>query len=235
MKGTEIVAKVEASLTGENTIRHNLCDLLIPTGKKNRCSKCEANRKSLLVMLKRHNSATTSSDPSSHTNYRYLTTPLLNERCSNLHKNYIASQRQVTKLKAQIEKLSTDGGVVVSSDLNDDLKDIMKQNFSDIAKQYPEKSFQKMFWDQHAKTSACQDARGFRWHPAMIRWCLYLRHLSGKAYETLRCSGILNLPSQRTLRDYTHYIPETIGFSPKVDEMLMDTMKVKYKKPIASC
>ena len=40
-------------------------------------------------------------------------------------------------------------------------------------------------------------------------------------YETLRQSGVLKLPSQRTLRDYTHYIPATTGFSAKVDEMLM--------------
>lgn len=62
----------------------------------------------------------------------------------------------------------------------------------------------------------------------LYRWCLYLRHLSGKAYETLRQSGVLKLPSQRTLRDYTHYIPATTGFSAEVDKMLMDTMKVYY-------
>ena len=37
----------------------------------------------------------------------------------------------------------------------------------------------------------------------MIRWCLYLRHQSNKAYDALRETGIA-LPSQRTLRDYTH-------------------------------
>lgn len=33
--------------------------------------------------------------------------------------------------------------------------------------------------------------------------------------------GVLSLPSQRTLRDYTHYIKSTCGFSDDIDEDLM--------------
>lgn len=56
----------------------------------------------------------------------------------------------------------------------------------------------------------------------VYRWCLYLRHLSSSAYETLRSSGGLKLPSQRTLRDYTHYTQAATGFSSAVDKQLMD-------------
>ena len=49
---------------------------------------------------------------------------------------------------------------------------------------------------QHLK-----DARLMGWHPLIIKWCLYLRHLSGKAYETTRSSGCIKLLSQRTLRE----------------------------------
>lgn len=41
----------------------------------------------------------------------------------------------------------------------------------------------------------------------------YLRHISGKGYEFLHESGCLNLPSSRTLRDYTYYNQTTIRFS----------------------
>ena len=61
-----------------------------------------------------------------------------------------------------------------------------------------------------------------KWHPLMIRWCLYLRHLSGSAYETLRESGVIRLPSQRTLRDYTYYTTAFTGFSADVDKQLME-------------
>lgn len=62
-----------------------------------------------------------------------------------------------------------------------------------------------------------------KWHPLVIKWSLYLRHLSGKAYdEVLQKTGCIKLPSQRTLRDYTHYIPLTIGFSAEIDQELYD-------------
>ena len=47
----------------------------------------------------------------------------------------------------------------------------------------------------------------------MIRWCLYLRHLSSSAYELISGSGVISLPSQRTLRDYTYYTTAAAGFS----------------------
>ena len=61
-----------------------------------------------------------------------------------------------------------------------------------------------------------------RWHPLMIKWTLYLRHLSGKAYDTIRDTGCIALPSQHTLRDYTHFIESSTGFSADVDKYLME-------------
>ena len=56
------------------------------------------------------------------------------------------------------------------------------------------------------------------WHPLIIKWCLYLQHLSGKK----AISGCIKLPSQRTLRDYTHYIKSQVGFSGDVDQAIVD-------------
>ena len=60
-----------------------------------------------------------------------------------------------------------------------------------------------------------------------FRWCLYLRHLSSSAYEVLRNSGVLVLPSQRTLRDYTYYTESAPGFSLDVDTEIMDTASIQ--------
>lgn len=65
-----------------------------------------------------------------------------------------------------------------------------------------------------------------RWHPLMLRWCLYIRYRSSGAYEAIRKSGVLKLPSQRTLRDYTHHTEANPGFSAKVDSMLMKAAEV---------
>ncbi len=94
-------------------------------------------------------------------------------------------------------------------------------------------SFQELFWQQQ-KEAACRDKRGMRWHPAMIKWCLFLRHQSSQAYETLRQSGCLLLPllpSQRTLCDYTNCVDSSAGFSTAVDYQLMQAAKISSCKP----
>ena len=71
-----------------------------------------------------------------------------------------------------------------------------------------------------------KDARSMRWDPLMIRWCLYLRHLSSSSYDMLRESGVIKLPSQRTLRDYTYYTKAKAGFSCEVDHQLIVAAKI---------
>ena len=48
---------------------------------------------------------------------------------------------------------------------------------------------------------------------ASVIWC--------GEYELLRKSGCIQLPSQRTLRDYTHYFNNTPRFSVEIDQLLM--------------
>ena len=69
----------------------------------------------------------------------------------------------------------------------------------------------------------------------MIKWALYLHHLSGKAYEILRASGCLVLPSQRTLRDYTYFVSSTVGFSDDVDKQLMDVSELSKLQDFQRC
>ena len=76
------------------------------------------------------------------------------------------------------------------------------------------------------KAASCKNAKGIRWHPLFIRWCLFLRHQSSGAYETLRESDVVPLPSQRTLRDYTYYVKAHVGFSNDVDRQLMEAASV---------
>ena len=59
----------------------------------------------------------------------------------------------------------------------------------------------------------------------MIRFCLHLQHKSSGAYEVLRDSGVIKLPSQCTFRDYTHYAIAQVGFSSEVDKMLIQALK----------
>ena len=62
------------------------------------------------------------------------------------------------------------------------------------------------------------DSRGMRWHPIVIKWCLLIRQKSSQAYDVLRDSGFINLPSPRTLFDYSHYLKSSLGLNKDVIE-----------------
>ena len=62
-------------------------------------------------------------------------------------------------------------------------------------------------------------------HSLAHRWCLNLKLLSSAAYHSLRSSGFLTLPCERTLRDYTHLFKADTGFQSCVDEMLTKEVK----------
>ena len=69
----------------------------------------------------------------------------------------------------------------------------------------------------------------------MTRWCLYLRHGSSGAYETLCSSGILKLPSQHTLRDYTYFVKGAPGLSKEVEMLLMEAARVDCCEEYEKC
>ena len=70
------------------------------------------------------------------------------------------------------------------------------------------------------------DSSQMRWHPQVIRWCLHLRLVSGGGYRLLPESGLMRLPSERTLRDYTHYVPPQTGFQNGVPGQLAREAKL---------
>ena len=119
----------------------------------------------------------------------------------------------------KIEEVTAKNGVSLDDGMSDDLKTIIIEEEKGVLEQYPKDSFLHLFW-QHQKEALSKNPKGMRWHPMMIRWCLYLRHQSNKAYDVLRESGIA-LPSQRTLRDYTHCCKAATGFSKDVDQQLV--------------
>ena len=121
----------------------------------------------------------------------------------------------------------------MDEELHNGLQRIMSTENLKVAKSFPPNSFQQLFWQQQHEAALKSNAKGMRWHPMIIRWCLYLRHRSSGAYDTLRESGCLKLPSQRTLRDYTYHVKAKVGFSSEVDTMLMRAAELSQSKELA--
>ena len=219
-----MVARVDDKRLGTSSIFHVDCNILVSSVlKSGRCSACTKHRKSLSTMASRPKSDDRT-HPSSHTTYAALTTPEKEERLHRLHRENARLKSQIARLREKISTAVDRDGVTVDSELNEDLKDMVEKSRDEVHKSYPEGTFQRIFWEEQEKAMSLKDSRSMRWHPVFIKWCLYLRHLSGRSYELLRESGCIHLPSQRTLRDYIHYIPAKVGFSAEIDQQLIDAI-----------
>ena len=128
----------------------------------------------------------------------------------------------MNELDKKIKEMIEESSQQLDSDFEQYLEHVMKENTSRILEMYPEDSFQRLFWKQQLEALAMKDKRQIRWHPAMIRWCLHLKLMSSSAYDALRSTGVLTLPCERTLRDYTHWMEAGPGFIDSVEEHLMN-------------
>ncbi len=61
----------------------------------------------------------------------------------------------------------------------------------------------------------------------IIKWCLHLKMISSAGYHAMRSSGFIKLPSERTLRDYTHLTKVATGIQPEVSAQLRKEAKVE--------
>ena len=145
-----------------------------------------------------------------------------------------ANKRKVDQLKAKVTTLTERDGIVVDENLDKDLREIMTDNTDEILKKYRADSFEYVFWEQQKEAASQKQRCQIRWHPMMVRWCLHLKFISSSAYDALRSSGIIILPSECKLRNYSNWMPAKPGFSADVDRQLMKEAKIaeipEYKK-----
>ncbi len=140
----------------------------------------------------------------------------MNIHIKNLQNEFI-KLKKLDRLVDKVNQLTNKNNVILNED-HTDLKNIISNEGNKILENSELSPFQKIFWKQQEESAMMENSQGMRWHPLMVRWCIYLRHQSQGAYETLR--GCISLPSQRTLRDYTHHIKAAQGFSNEVDSQL---------------
>lgn len=129
-----------------------------------------------------------------------------------------------------MKKLLQEQGVHLQPGLHNDFHSLMNDLTGKIRQSYPDDSFRHLFWEQQLQALQVNDCRQVRWHPSLIKWCVHLKFKSSSAYNALRRLGVLTLPSDRTLRDYTHWVTSRIGFQSGVNELLIEEADVKEEK-----
>ena len=78
--------------------------------------------------------------------------------------------------------------------------------------------FMKLFWGKQREVIG--KGTRVRYHPMIIRFCLSLAAKSASAYDELRSSNVLTLPTRRTLRDYKNVVKPGSGFNHQVIDEL---------------
>ena len=120
-------------------------------------------------------------------------------------------EESLAKMRLEIEK----SGQKINETLENDLISLYSKKDSNSIP-----PFMKLFWDEQQNCVRTSTA-GRRYHLMIIKYCLNLAAKSTAAYSELSYdsatgSGVLVLPSLRTLRDYRNYFKPTRGFNPDV-------------------
>ena len=102
----------ESDTLGFSTIRHVECEKIL--SPIDRCLNCDKYRKTLRTQLSRasHEKRSDRSNPSSHVNYRHLSSPEKNERLHNLLDLNRSLTKQLQRMKEHVSTFVEASGIV---------------------------------------------------------------------------------------------------------------------------
>jgi len=209
----------------KSTIRSIKCSLLVSDSV--RCGCCQGYRKTLFRKkgLSKGSSPLVSVLSPYHTN-----SSMSREQLIRKNQGLVRSRKALAiKVKRRNAKLQTEferNTIGLSEKDSSDIRNIMMDNTKLVEMEYPDpESFQRLFWEQQAKFNRAKSAKGMRWHPMIIKWCLYLRYKSRAAYTAMKSAGFIHLPSDRTLQDYSNFNSSDTGFSVEASKLLLKEIK----------
>jgi len=179
----------------EKCCRSADCVMLVKSVKIRRCHNC---CKLWRILWRHDQKAASDKTPEKGMNFSKMNTP-------QKRKAYLREQRKShrlhvenRRLKKKIEELVDKNGVDIDSDLSKTLSELLNKK-EVLEKLTP---IQAIFIQQQLKAAEAKSPYAVRWHPAIVRLALTIRMTSPKAYEELQ--GLLRLPSERQLHDYSH-------------------------------
>ncbi len=107
---------------------------------------------------------------------RFQPVSTLVPRFCGLRHRYNTLRKQLQRIKEKITESTEACGIILDEESHKDLTEMISSDdcktvFDNLSKD----SFQGIFWKQQIEVLT-KNPKSMRWHPLMIRWCLYLRH-----------------------------------------------------------
>ena len=200
--------------------RSRNCIVLIEGGTIS-CQECISDDKksTYKINLKRKNLSEPASKyaPVTKTNPNRLRLTIQEER-QTIQKQLLKCGQLEEELQMMCKELNKNT-LAIGNSLSDDLISILLN-----VDQTEVTPFMNLFWQQQ-KQLFTRSPKGCRYHHMIIRFCLSLASKSKSAYEELRNSNILRLPSTRILVDYKNLIKPGTGFRKEIIDNLCDITK----------
>jgi hypothetical protein len=140
-------------------------------------------------------------DPSSKVQLKSLSKEELLTRSRKMRKEINSKTSECKRLSARLAKLIECESISVETETSDLCQSLISSSVS----QFEPDSMKKLFLEQQLKANSVNKSALMRWHPSIIRWCLVVHNKSKAAYQYMRDSEVVNLPSERTLRDYVAF------------------------------
>ncbi len=203
----EIYNENGCSYQAKTYLRSHDCDVLCDDAQ---CTSCEKVEKSLQKSSKAKAAKEALPVPSKAP----LTATGRERLVATIQKQRVVCKQMEERI-GQLEKEIETNSIAINESLEKDILEIFANNSGEIS------PHMRVFWEQQRKLLSSPKF-GRRYHPHVIRFCLSLHAKSPAAYKELKDSGILVLPSQRTLRDYRNFFKPKPGFNSENIERLKE-------------
>ena len=207
----------------EATIRADSCSLLT---QSLRCKECIAtqgvlNSKKNRLKNSKKTPLQTDEIVSSSKPHSAMSRAELEEKMRHLKAKCKKLELQCKRLQIRLE-LAKEKYKAATEEEAVELQELVTQTTSKVEELFPDpNSFQRIFWEEQVKYNDLREKSAMRWHPLIVKWALHIRSKSSESYEAMRESGFINLPSERTLYNYSHCIASELGFQPEALDLLI--------------
>lgn len=196
-------------------MRSSNCALILvdPISKCESCKNLQSAMKNQAIRKRKSKSQKT-------TNNRYLDRQQLDAKAVAIQIEKRALEKKMAKLEKRIAKEIEKNSINISSDLSEDLGKVFERHHAHLT------PVEKLFWSQQLKALSVREKnpRCMRWHPFIIRLALTIQARAGSSgYKGLRT--FLQLPSERTLYDYTHYVDAEPGIQHETLQRLSEQVE----------
>lgn len=205
--------------TEKACFRDNSCSLLVAGAGA--CIPCK--RLHNLLRCRQWRESSEKEKDKKKTNIKYLSGEEAKERLRETQEEKRKLEKKIFKMRERLKTFIERSTVPVSTEFGADIAKLFKDNERVMT------PVQKLFWSEQLKCLSKQkNPRQMRWNPFVIRLALHLQMLSSTAYDYVK--NFINLPSKRTLYDYSHFTEAKEGPQDFIINDLAKQCEEKFKE-----